>query len=129
MVRFVLPNGYGNRIPSQWNRIPCQWTKIVRCQLPPYFFKLYLHPYRCVFLCCKRSFFSFFKQKILEDINFILHLSHLLDILGLINHCNCCLQGPGSNIVDFTIKLTTLGVGKVRLASHMWLFDPQDVAL
>ena len=44
------------------------------------------------------------------------------------NHCNCYLQGPGSNIVDFTIKLT-LGVGKGRLVSHMRFFDSQDVAL
>ena len=29
------------------------------------------------------------------------------DILGVMNHCNCYLQGPGSNIVDFAIKLTT----------------------
>ena len=45
------------------------------------------------------------------------------------NHCNCCLQEPGSNIVDFAIKLTTTGVGKVRLASHKQLFDPRNVAL
>ena len=68
-------------------------------------------------------------QKILGDINFTLHLSHLSDNLGLMNHCNCCLQGPGSSIVDFAIKLTTLEVDKGRLASHMRLFDPQDVAL
>ena len=68
-------------------------------------------------------------QKILEDINFIFHFSHLSDILGVMNHCNCYLQGPGSNIVDFAIKLTTAGVGKVRLASHMRFLDPRDVAL
>ena len=44
-------------------------------------------------------------------------------------YSNCYLQGPGSNIVDFAIKLTKSGVSKVRLASHMRLFDPQDVAL
>ena len=65
----------------------------------------------------------------LEDINFILHLSYLSDILGVMNNCNCYLQGPGSNILDFAIKLTTSGVGKVRLTSHMRLFDPKNVAL
>ena len=45
------------------------------------------------------------------------------------NHCNCYLQEPESNIVDFAIKLTTSGVGKVRLASHKQLFDSRDVAL
>ena len=45
------------------------------------------------------------------------------------NHCNCYLQAPGSNIVDFTIKLTTSEVGKVPIASHMRLFDPRNVAL
>ena len=39
-------------------------------------------------------------SKILEDINFILPLSYLSDTLGVLNHCNCYLQGPGSNIVD-----------------------------
>ena len=43
-------------------------------------------------------------QKILEDINFILHLSYLSDILEVMNNCNCYLQGPGSNIVDFAIN-------------------------
>ena len=51
------------------------------------------------------------------------------DILGVKNHYNCYLQGPESNIVDFAIKLTTSGVGKVRLASHERLFDPRDGAL
>ena len=37
-------------------------------------------------------------QKILEDINFILHLSFLSDILGVANHCNCYLQGPGHSM-------------------------------
>ena len=68
-------------------------------------------------------------QKILEDINFILHLSYLSDVLEVVNHCDCYLQGPGSNIVDFAIKLTTSGVGKVWLASHMRRFNPRDVAL
>ena len=68
-------------------------------------------------------------QKVLEDINFILHLSYLSDILGVMNHCNCYLQGPESNIVDFAIKLTTSGVGKVRFASHMRLFVPRDAVL
>ena len=43
-------------------------------------------------------------QKILEDINFILHLSYLSDILEVMNNCNCYLQGSGSNIVDFAIN-------------------------
>ena len=68
-------------------------------------------------------------QKILEDKNFILHLSYLSDILEVINHYMCYLQGPGSNFVNFAIKLTTSGVGKVRLASHKRLFDPREVAL
>ena len=68
-------------------------------------------------------------QKILEDTNFILQLSYFSDILGVMNHSNCYLQGPGSNIVDFAIELTTSRVGKVRLASHVRLFDPRDVAL
>ena len=62
-------------------------------------------------------------QKILKGINFILHLFYLSDILGITNHCNCCLQGPGSNVVDFAVKFTTSRVGKVRLASHMRIFD------
>ena len=68
-------------------------------------------------------------QKILEDTNFILQLFYLSDILDVMNHSNCYLQGPGSNIVDLAIKLTTSRVGKVRLARHMRLFDPRDVAL
>ena len=68
-------------------------------------------------------------QKILEDINFILHLSYLSDIFGVMNHCNCYLQRLWSNIVNFAIKFTTSGVSKVRLAIHMQLFDPRDVAL
>ena len=66
-------------------------------------------------------------QKIIEDINFIPHLSYLSHILGVMNLCYCYLQGPGCNIVDFAIKLTILGVGKVRLASHKRLFDPRLV--
>ena len=67
-------------------------------------------------------------QKILEIITFIFHLFYLSDILGVMNHCtNCYLQGPGSNIVDFAIKLTTSGVSDMRLASHMRLFNPRDV--
>ena len=59
-------------------------------------------------------------QKILEDIrlNFILHLSYLSDTLGVMDHCNWYLWEPGSNIVDFSIKLTISGVGKEQLASH-----------
>ena len=85
--------------------------------------------------CVAKKLLQFFPtkdykiSKILEYINFILHLFHLSDILGVMNHCNCCLQGPGSNIVDFAIELTALGVGKVRLASHKRLFDSQGVAL
>ena len=45
-------------------------------------------------------------QKILEDENFILLLAYLLDIFGDMNHFNCSLQGPESNIIDFSIKLT-----------------------
>ena len=44
-------------------------------------------------------------------------------------YSNCYLQGPGSNIVDFAIKLTTSGVSKVWLASHKQFFDPGDVVL
>ena len=65
-------------------------------------------------------------QKILEDINFILHLSCFSDTLGVMNCCKCYLKGPGSNIVDFVIKLTTSGVGKVR--PQVAFFDPRDVA-
>ena len=64
-----------------------------------------------------------------QHINFILHLSCLSDILGVMNHYNCYIQGPRGNIVGFAIKLTTSGVGKVRLASQMRLFDPRSVAL
>ena len=66
-------------------------------------------------------------QKILKDINFIPHLSYLSHILEVMNHCYCYLQGRGCNIVDFAIKLTILGVGKVRLASLKRLFDPRLV--
>ena len=66
--------------------------------------------------------------KSLDDRRFILHLSCLSKILAVTNHCNRYLQWPGSNIVDFAIKLTASGVGKVRLASHMRLFGPRDVA-
>ena len=52
-----------------------------------------------------------YKIHILEGINFILCLSCLSDILAIMNYCNCYLQGPGSNILDFAIKLTTSGVG------------------
>ena len=45
-------------------------------------------------------------QKILEDENFILYLSYLSDIFGVINHFNCYLQGPESNIIDFATKLS-----------------------
>ena len=49
--------------------------------------------------CVAKKLLQFFQtkdykiQKILEDINFILHLSHLSDILGVINRSNSCLQG------------------------------------
>ena len=42
-----------------------------------------------------------------QHINFILHLSYLSDILGVMNHDNCYIQGSESNIVDFAIKLTS----------------------
>ena len=83
----------------------------------------------------QKKLFQFFQvksykiQKVLKGINFIFHLSYLSDILGVMNHCNCHPQGPESNIVDFAIKSTTSGVGKVQLASHMRLFDPRDAAL
>ena len=69
-------------------------------------------------------------QKIFRrhSLYFILYLFYSSDIMGVMNHCNCYLQGPGSNIVDFAIKLTTSGVGKVRIASHMRLFDLRNVA-
>ena len=44
-------------------------------------------------------------QKIREDENFILHLAYLSHIFGVINHFSCSLQGPESNIIDFSIKL------------------------
>ena len=49
-----------------------------------------------------------------------LHSSPFLFVryFGCNEHCNCHLQRPGSNIVHFTIKLTTSGVCKVQLASH-----------
>ena len=58
-----------------------------------------------------------------KGINLILHLSYLSDTLGVMNHCNCYLPGPGRNIVYFAIKLTTSGAGKARLASHKRPFD------
>ena len=45
-------------------------------------------------------------QKILEDENFIFCLAYLSDIFGVMNHFNCYLQGPESNIIDFATKLT-----------------------
>ena len=88
----------------------------------------------CLFVLQKKLL-QFFQTKdykihtILEGIK--LHSSpfYLSDILEVMNHCNCYLQGSGSksNVDDFGIKLT--GVGKVRLASHTRLFDPHDVAL
>ena len=45
-------------------------------------------------------------QKILEDENFIFHLAYLSDIFGVMNHFNCSLKGPESNIIYFSIKLT-----------------------
>ena len=45
-------------------------------------------------------------QKIFEDENFILHLAYLSDIFGVMNHFNCSLWEPESNIIDFLIKLT-----------------------
>ena len=44
-------------------------------------------------------------QKILEDKNFILHLAYLSHISGVMNHFSCSLQGPKSNVIDFSIKL------------------------
>ena len=44
-------------------------------------------------------------QKILEDKNFILHLAYLSHIFEVMNHFSCSLQGPESNIIDFSIKL------------------------
>ena len=44
-------------------------------------------------------------QKILGVENFILHLAYLSHIFGVMNHFSCSLQGPESNIIDFSIKL------------------------
>ena len=44
-------------------------------------------------------------QKTLEDKNFVVYLS---DILGVMNYFNHYLQGPDSNIIDFTTKLTAI---------------------
>ena len=63
------------------------------------------------FFVIRKELLQFFQakdhkfQKILEDENFILHLAYLSDIFGVMNHCNCFLQGPESNIIDFSIKL------------------------
>ena len=86
------------------------------------------------FCAAKQYVLQFFQtkdykiSKSLEDRSFILYLSCLSKILAVLHHCNCYLQWPGSNIIDFAIKLTTSGVGKVRLASHTRLFGPRDVA-
>ena len=59
----------------------------------------------------KKELLQFFQtndhkfQKILDE-NYILHLANLSDIFGVMNHLNCSLQGPESNIIDFSIKLT-----------------------
>ena len=39
-------------------------------------------------------------QNIVNDKNFILHLAYLSDIFEVMNHFNCYLQGPESNIID-----------------------------
>ena len=69
-------------------------------------------------------------QKILEDINFILHLFNLSDILEVMNNCNCYLQGPRSNIVDFAINWLHQGWAKCGsqaacsfLTPQTWLFS------
>ena len=65
-------------------------------------------------------------QKILEDINFILHLCYWSDILAVMNYRNCYFQGPRSNIVDFVIKFR----GEQNAARKpQAAFDPRDVAL
>ena len=59
----------------------------------------------------REELFQFFQtedhkfQKILENKNFILHLAYLSHIFGVMNHFSCSLQGPESNIIDFSIKL------------------------
>ena len=44
-------------------------------------------------------------QKILEEENFIFHLAYPSHISGVMNHFSCSLQGPESNVIDFSIKL------------------------
>ena len=68
--------------------------------------------------CCVRLFvlrkelLQFFRtkdqeyQKILEEENFILYLACLSNSFGVINHFNCYLQGPESNITDFAAEVT-----------------------
>ena len=55
-------------------------------------------------------------QKILEDENFILHLAYRSDIFGVMNHFNCSLRGPESNIIDISIKLTVF-----TQKLHLWI--------
>ena len=63
------------------------------------------------FFVLRKKLLQFFQikdhkfQKILEDENFILHLAYLSHIFGVINHFSYSLQGPESNIIDFSIKL------------------------
>ena len=65
------------------------------------------------FFVVRKKLLQFFEtkdhkfQKILEDENFILYLAHLSDIFGVMNHFSCSLQGLKSNIIDFSIKLTS----------------------
>ena len=65
----------------------------------------------CLFVL-RKELLQFFQtkdhqfQKIVKDENFILYLAYLSDIFGVMNHFNCYLQGPESNIIDFATKLS-----------------------
>ena len=68
--------------------------------------------YYYTFFVVRKELLQFFQtkdhkfQRILEDENFILHHAYPSDIFGVMNHFNCSLQGPESNIIDYSIKLT-----------------------
>ena len=51
------------------------------------------------------QFFQIKDHKFQKILNFILHLAYLSHIFGVMNHFSCPLQGPESNIIDFSIKL------------------------
>ena len=66
--------------------------------------------YHYASFCAEKGAASVFPNKrsqiseILEDENFILHIVYLSHIFGVMNHFSCSLQGPESNIIDFSIK-------------------------